>query len=771
MATFSDYGQVAGNTATTSGTTLVLTFNIDLPRNTLLVMSLGYDNPASASNPTVTVPDVGGAAWNLRHTATSSGVTTTAGSGIWHATRSLRTTEAIPSGTTLTITWSSAVVSRAAYIRAFAGIRDSLRASAVTAISSTGAPTATTAGNPLQPDDLVIGTFTFESSGGTGDSDTVNGSWSSLSGGAQTANTGTALTSVMTGMQWKRPTVSASQTYNPTSSVSGDSAVAVMAFIPDGGAFVIAHTGASATTSGTSLTATVVQAVPVGHTLIAAMTWDNNGASSPIAGSPPAGWTLILQEFTTSGTSGGGVNLAVWAHQSGAISGGTFTFTVATAVVSRALAMVEFVGVAPLAQFDNSQSWNGTSASRSMGPLSGSNYAGQTGDIWIGVGADETNVAPARAGDLAATAITAIANTGTVLTSAALRVSYSIKTAGETTNAWSFTRTADGVDIGFRMPQAPEPVGSSRSTTWDTDARVTTTRQTPWHTRAAVATSRITTWNVIAALTQVSTTRQTTWHTLASVGSSRITTWHTRALVTTTRQTMWHVMFRVATTRLTTWNTLALVSATRITTWTALARVTTTRVTTWDALLAVATSRITTWNVAGGLAQVGTSRVTTWHALAVASATRVTTWSVLTPVATSRVTTWSVLTSVSSSRITTWVVRARITTSRVTTWHTYARVTSTRVTTWHVLVAVSSSRSTTWNVAALFLGVPTGLIATPVSISQIDLSWNSVVDATAYDVERDGSVIAMDVPTTSYSDTGLATSSTHTYRVRAVQVV
>jgi hypothetical protein len=56
-----------------------------------------------------------------------------------------------------------------------------------------------------------------------------------------------------------------------------------------------------------------------------------------------------------------------------------------------------------------------------------------------------------------------------------------------------------------------------------------------------------------------------------------------------------------------------------------------------------------------------------------------------------------------------------------------------------------------------------------VSTTQIDLAWLAVFGAGGYDIERDGVVIATDVAGTSYSDTGLAASSTHSYRARSVR--
>ena len=65
-------------------------------------------------------------------------------------------------------------------------------------------------------------------------------------------------------------------------------------------------------------------------------------------------------------------------------------------------------------------------------------------------------------------------------------------------------------------------------------------------------------------------------------------------------------------------------------------------------------------------------------------------------------------------------------------------------------------------------GTPT---ATPISSSRIDLSWAASTDAvgvTGYRIFRDGSTTPLaTVTTTSYSDTGLAASTTYTYTVRA----
>lgn len=72
-------------------------------------------------------------------------------------------------------------------------------------------------------------------------------------------------------------------------------------------------------------------------------------------------------------------------------------------------------------------------------------------------------------------------------------------------------------------------------------------------------------------------------------------------------------------------------------------------------------------------------------------------------------------------------------------------------------------------VVAVFPDSPPNLTATAVSVSQIDLDWDEVQDATGYDIERDGVIVVKNHLVTSYSDTGLSAGTTYSYRVRAVQ--
>jgi large repetitive protein len=65
--------------------------------------------------------------------------------------------------------------------------------------------------------------------------------------------------------------------------------------------------------------------------------------------------------------------------------------------------------------------------------------------------------------------------------------------------------------------------------------------------------------------------------------------------------------------------------------------------------------------------------------------------------------------------------------------------------------------------------VPTGLVATASSTSQVNLSWNASTDnvgVAGYRVFRNGTAVGTSA-TTSYSDTGLAANTLYTYRVSA----
>src|SRR4051794_32763892 len=106
-------GEVGSANNKASGTTLAVanTSASGIPAGTLLLMVVGYDNHASATAATVTPSATGGASWVAHLAPVGSGITTTAGAGIWHTTFACRTVSDVAVGGTLTtLTFSSAVV-------------------------------------------------------------------------------------------------------------------------------------------------------------------------------------------------------------------------------------------------------------------------------------------------------------------------------------------------------------------------------------------------------------------------------------------------------------------------------------------------------------------------------------------------------------------------------------------------------------------------------------------------------------------------------------
>ncbi|MFQ6171704.1 DNRLRE domain-containing protein [Oryzobacter sp. R7] len=81
--------------------------------------------------------------------------------------------------------------------------------------------------------------------------------------------------------------------------------------------------------------------------------------------------------------------------------------------------------------------------------------------------------------------------------------------------------------------------------------------------------------------------------------------------------------------------------------------------------------------------------------------------------------------------------------------------------------------ATTWAPDTTAPSVPGAVQATGASLTSVGVSWSASTDdrgVTGYRVYRDGTAVGGDLPATatSYTDTGLATGSTHTYEVDAV---
>lgn len=227
-----DLGLLGSGQSSTAGTTLpvVNTTGAIIPAGTLLILAGTWDNIASVTAPTITASASGGGTWTARLAPLGSGVTTTAGSGIWHAVWTVLTTADIASGATITtLTSDQSAVKRVAVISGLSGATNTLRATVVSGTSTAGTPSVVTTGTALVAGDVVVGTIAGENSANpTADADTLNGSWSAVR--ALATSGGAANTNVTAGIQTKVVTATGAQTYNPVT--ANDSVAAVMTFTP-----------------------------------------------------------------------------------------------------------------------------------------------------------------------------------------------------------------------------------------------------------------------------------------------------------------------------------------------------------------------------------------------------------------------------------------------------------------------------------------------------------------------------------------------------------
>lgn len=209
-----------------TGTTLVTALAANVPAGNTLVLHSAIDNLSGTTTPdisSITVPGGESATWVQlgTHDAPSS----TGANSLIGETWAITTTQEWLSSFTPTITYSGGRNAKAAVIAEFSGVTTTLRGSSAVGTSLAGAPTATATGP--EAGDLVIGGSSFETATApTGDSDTTNGSWSTI----LTVGTTGALdqSNLTAGLQYKIVTGTGSQTYNPTGT-SNDAGVVVAA--------------------------------------------------------------------------------------------------------------------------------------------------------------------------------------------------------------------------------------------------------------------------------------------------------------------------------------------------------------------------------------------------------------------------------------------------------------------------------------------------------------------------------------------------------------
>lgn len=295
-----------------SGTAVTVTLAANVPAGNLLVVWIGFDNTGT-STPTVSSLDKPGgetATWAQIASHDSSNATSAAGvrGEMWV----IRTTQQWNSATVVTATLSASPPKSCAVCAEFTAVTATLRGTAGTNTSATGAPSAATSGTALVAGDLVVGGATFETSTTpTDDTDTTNGSWSTGLVGSATG--GATASQVRSVLQWKIVNAAGVQTYNPTAN-STDSGAAVAALQYDAvvpGAAAL--TGTATLTAAGALTLPGAAAVTGTGTVTAAgdvttsgTTHEGQAAVTVTATRTPVGhvngpWSEVAQATTLSG--------------------------------------------------------------------------------------------------------------------------------------------------------------------------------------------------------------------------------------------------------------------------------------------------------------------------------------------------------------------------------------------------------------------------------------------------------------------------------------
>lgn len=214
----------------TTGSTLNVVLAADVPAGRLLAMSFACDNSGTSSPDisSITTPGGESASWVRLGTFDSPSATGSNGvvGELWVI---LTTTTWVSASFTPQVTLDATRNAKSAVLAEFSGCTTTLRTATVTGTSATGTPTATS-GGAFTIGDLVLGASGWETALAiTGDSDTSNGTWSTVlslatSGGLDQSN-------ILAALQYKIVTGAATQTYNPTGT-STDAGVILSGLVP-----------------------------------------------------------------------------------------------------------------------------------------------------------------------------------------------------------------------------------------------------------------------------------------------------------------------------------------------------------------------------------------------------------------------------------------------------------------------------------------------------------------------------------------------------------
>ena len=196
-----------------SDTNLALTTTQDIPADTTIVIGGGHDN-TSATAPTVTGIDTPGgesATWTINNGSNS--VSTGAGAGIRGFLAIIKTTVQWNSGTTITVTYSAAILAKTMNLSTWTGAQGVFKSVTSNTVSSGSASTTSAT---IVVGELCIGAAFQETNAAPAvDSDTLNGSWAGADAGINTSG-GSASAQIGSRLQYKLPSGTNAQVFNPT---------------------------------------------------------------------------------------------------------------------------------------------------------------------------------------------------------------------------------------------------------------------------------------------------------------------------------------------------------------------------------------------------------------------------------------------------------------------------------------------------------------------------------------------------------------------------
>jgi hypothetical protein len=215
-------------TSTTSSTTLAITPTVSFDVNDTIVVCSAHDNIPGFLSPYISsVTD------SQSNTYTGNGAKTTGGAGYDRATSAIYSsniTTALSTSDTITITFVGSITAKAVVlykVSVASGKKANRRVIAVLAPSANITSLARVSQSMVTGEAVIMALAIEDTATVTGDSDTLNGSWSSAY--SVTAVGGTATSSMQMFTQTKIVTANGSQTWN-TSFSSADTAVTYAIF-------------------------------------------------------------------------------------------------------------------------------------------------------------------------------------------------------------------------------------------------------------------------------------------------------------------------------------------------------------------------------------------------------------------------------------------------------------------------------------------------------------------------------------------------------------